>query len=164
MEPEQPKQTNKVLIGIIVVVLLAVATAAVVYFNNKNDTQNQTASETTSTNTTESSTNNSNSIPEGGTYKDGSYEGTGSYQTPGGTERVTVKVTLADGVIESVDMERDPTTREAEEYQGKFVSGYKSQVVGKNIDDVRLNRVAGSSLTSGGFNQALEQIKSDAQV
>ena len=37
-----------------------------------------------------------------------------------------------------------------------------SLIVGKDIDEVSLDKVAGSSLTSGGFNAAVESIKSDA--
>jgi uncharacterized protein with FMN-binding domain len=166
MEPDSPKQPNKVLIGIIVVVLLVAITAAVLMLSGKKE---ETPTSTTPQDT--SSTDKTDSAPSTdtaptastGAYKDGSYQATGTYQTPGGTERVTVKVTLASGVIKSVDLERSPTTPEAQEYQGKFVSGYKAEVVGKNIDDVKLSRVAGSSLTSGGFNKALDTIKSDAR-
>ena len=34
--------------------------------------------------------------------------------------------------------------------------------VGKDIDEISVSRVAGSSLTSGGFNQAIDAIKSEA--
>lgn len=159
MDQDQPKQPNKVLIAIIVVVLLAAATAAVVFLNKK-ETPAETTSDTTSQNTADTSSTSDTTA----SYKDGTFQAAGSYQTPGGREKLTVKVTLANGVISAVDLERDPTTREAEEYQGKFVSGYKAQVIGKKIDDVQLSRVAGSSLTSGGFNQALETIKNDARA
>lgn len=161
VESDTPKQPNKAIIAIIVIVLLAVATAAVVMLTGKKETPATSSTDTTSQQTTGSA---STSSTTGGSYKDGSYSAAGSYQTPGGSEKITVKVTLANGVINSVDVERDPTTREAEEYQGKFISGYKELVVGKKIDEVRLNRVAGSSLTPGGFNRALDQIKSDAQA
>jgi len=36
-------------------------------------------------------------------------------------------------------------------------------VIGKNIADVQLSRVSGSSLTPEGFNNALATIKSQAQ-
>lgn len=155
------KQPNKVLIGIIIVVVLAAVTAGIVFFTREQDA-GAPASDTANTNTPSNTSGSSNEST--GSYKDGSYQANGNYQTPGGSEKVTVKVTLAKGIIESVELERDPTTREAEEYQGKFESGYKAQVVGKNIDEVRLSRVAGSSLTSGGFNQALESIKEEARA
>jgi hypothetical protein len=36
-------------------------------------------------------------------------------------------------------------------------------VVGKKLDDIKVSKVAGSSLTSGGFNQAVADIKTQAQ-
>jgi len=71
-------------------------------------------------------------------------------------------VTLAEGVIEDVEVVGNPTRPESEEYQGKFIGGISDEVVGKSIDEINVSRVAGSSLTSGGFNQAIEQIKTDA--
>ncbi|WP_447589312.1 hypothetical protein [Microbacterium lacticum] len=44
------------------------------------------------------------------------------------------------------------------------MGGIAGEVVGKDIDDVSVSRVAGSSLTSGGFNDALETIKADARA
>lgn len=45
-----------------------------------------------------------------------------------------------------------------------FKSGVSSLTVGKDIDDVKLSRVSGSSLTSTGFNSALDTIKTEARV
>ena len=49
------------------------------------------------------------------------------------------------------------------EYQDDFVGGYKSQVVGKSIAEIQLGKVSGSSLTSRGFNEALDQIRNQAK-
>ena len=49
-------------------------------------------------------------------------------------------------------------------FQGKFISGFKTLVVGKNIDEVHLDKVSGSSLTPGGFNDALAKIKLEAKA
>jgi hypothetical protein len=43
-----------------------------------------------------------------------------------------------------------------------FIGGIADEVVGKDIDEISVSRVAGSSLTSGGFNDAIEQIKAEA--
>ena len=56
----------------------------------------------------------------------------------------------------------DPQKQESEEYQAKFIGGIAEAVVGQDIDEISVSRVAGSSLTSGGFNQAIEAIKADA--
>ena len=162
MDTDTPKQPNKAIIAIVVIVLLAAVTTAVIVLGGKKEDAPSTNT-TSQTESTDTSSPTSSTATDG-TYKDGTYSASGTYQTPGGVEKVTVKVTLAGGVINSVDMERDPTTPEAEEYQGRFVDGYKSQVEGKKIDEVTLNRVAGSSLTSGGFNKALDTIKNDARA
>ena len=96
------------------------------------------------------------------TYTDGTYTESGSYQTPNGTESVEVTLTLADDVITAVEITGSGGSRDTQEYQGQFIDGIDAVVVGKNIDDISVSKVAGSSLTSGGFNQAVEAIKADA--
>ena len=56
---------------------------------------------------------------------------------------------------------RRPAARPAST-RTKFVSNFAALIVGKDIDEVSLDKVAGSSLTSSGFNAAVETIKSDA--
>ena len=95
-------------------------------------------------------------------YIDGTYTADGSYQTPESVETISVTVTLQDDVITDVSVSGNPQKRESEEYQSKFIGGISSEVVGKSIDEISVSRVAGSSLTSGGFNQAIETIKAEA--
>ncbi len=95
-------------------------------------------------------------------YIDGTYTADGSYQTPESVETISVTVTLQDDVITAVSVSGNPQKRESEEYQSKFIGGISSEVVGKSIDEISVSRVAGSSLTSGGFNQAIETIKAEA--
>ncbi|MFK4836222.1 hypothetical protein ACI3KY_10885 [Microbacterium sp. ZW T2_14] len=97
-----------------------------------------------------------------GSYADGTYTADGSYATPESVETIAVTVTLEDDVITAVEVTGDPQKRESEQYQGQFIGGIADVVVGQDIDDVQVSRVAGSSLTSGGFNDAIETIKSEA--
>ncbi|MET0297554.1 MAG: hypothetical protein ABW024_09145 [Microbacterium sp.] len=97
-----------------------------------------------------------------GTYADGTYEAEGSYQTPESVETIDVSITLADGVVSAVEVTGDPQKPESERYQGEFIGGIADEVVGKSLDEISVSRVAGSSLTSGGFNEALETIKAEA--
>ncbi len=99
----------------------------------------------------------------GSAYKDGTYSADGNYVSPNGTETVGVELTLAGGAVTDVNITQHPSNPNTRKYQGEFASGIAAQVVGKNIDELNVSRVAGSSLTSGGFNQAVEQIKSQAQ-
>jgi hypothetical protein len=96
------------------------------------------------------------------TYVDGSYTADGSYATPESVETIVVTVTLQDDVVTDVEVTGDPQKSESEEYQGRFIGGIADVVVGQDIDTLSVSRVAGSSLTSGGFNQAIETIKAEA--
>jgi hypothetical protein len=98
----------------------------------------------------------------GTVYTDGTYTAEGSYQTPESVESVSVTLTLEADVITDVEVTGDPQARESQQYQSQFIGGIDEVVVGKNLDEISVSRVAGSSLTSGGFNEAIEEIKSEA--
>ncbi len=102
--------------------------------------------------------------PSASAYADGTYSAEGSYATPETVEAITVTVTLENDVVTAVDVVGNPSKRESIQYQGKFIGGIQGEVVGKRIDELEVSRVAGSSLTSGGFNQALEAIKAEAKA
>lgn len=98
-------------------------------------------------------------------FTPGEYEATGSYQTPGGTQSVDVEVTLeADGTITDVDVDGNAEGGNSEQFQKKFESGIDAQVEGRKITELSVDKVSGSSLTSGGFNDAIAQIIDDAQA
>jgi uncharacterized protein with FMN-binding domain len=98
----------------------------------------------------------------GGTYTDGTYTAEGTYQTPEGPETITVQLTIASDAVTAVEVTGEPTRRESKQYQSQFIGGISDAVVGKSLDEVKVDRVAGSSLTSGGFNAAVEEIRTDA--
>lgn len=160
------KKMSPAVKALIVIVLIGAVIATVIVINNNKNTSPTPAADTTSNPSTSTDTTNTPSDSEAstGVYKDGTYTETGSYSTPGGRESIGVTVTLKDSVITSTTMTQNARTGEAREYQSDFESGYKSLVVGKNIDAVSLSRVAGSSLTSNGFNAAIDQIKTDAKA
>ncbi len=110
------------------------------------------------------STGSSDSGSSAAAYKDGTYTADGSYKTPETTESVTVTVTLADDKITDVEVTGEPKAPQTEQYQGRFIGGISGEVVGKDIDEVNVSRVAGSSLTSGGFNEAIDKIKAEAKA
>ena len=100
----------------------------------------------------------------GGSYKDGTYSADGNYVSPNGTETVGVTLTLAGGAVSDVQITQHPSNPNTRKFQGEFAGGIKSQIAGKNLSEIKVSKVAGSSLTSGGFNQAVEKIKSQAQA
>jgi uncharacterized protein with FMN-binding domain len=97
-----------------------------------------------------------------GEYTDGTYSSSGSYQAPSGTETVDVTITLTGNVVTGLEVVGEATDPTAKLHQGEFISGINAEVVGKNIDELSIDKVGGSSLTSGGFNAALATIKADA--
>ena len=123
-----------------------------------------TAPETSDDASTESSTPATDAGSEGTSgYADGEYTADGSYTSPGGEETISVTITLADGVIEDVVVENPETTNpNSLRYQGEFIAGIAAEVVGVPLDEVSVDRVGGSSLTSGGYEDALETIRDEA--
>jgi len=95
-------------------------------------------------------------------YADGTYTESASYQSPNGTETIDVTITLTDDVITDVEVVGHGESPDSKHYQGEFIGGIDAIVVGKDIDSISVSKVAGSSLTSGGFNKAVEAIKLDA--
>lgn len=152
---ESSKIPTKAVVGLVAAVLLViVATAAVVVLNSEND---------------RSATNSSSTAPaenrlSATAFKDGTYEATGEYNTPGGEEAIDVKITLEDNAVAEVSVVSRAISREATDYQHQFISAYEEKVLGKKVDEVSLSRVAGSSLTPIGFNRAIEKIRSEAAI
>ncbi|MGM9474310.1 FMN-binding protein [Pseudarthrobacter sp. YS3] len=99
----------------------------------------------------------------GSVYRDGTYSADGTYVSPNGTETVGVELTLASGTVTAVNITQHPSNPNTRKFQGEFAGGIAGQIVGKSIDELNVSKVAGSSLTSGGFNKALETIKAEAK-
>ncbi|WP_457974372.1 FMN-binding protein [Arthrobacter sp. D1-17] len=111
---------------------------------------------------TGSASSSSASNPGSGAYKDGTYSADGNYRSPNGTETVGVQLTLSNGTVSAVEITQHPSNPNTRRFQGEFAGGIAAQVVGKSLDEIKVSKVAGSSLTSGGFNQAVEEIKAQA--
>jgi uncharacterized protein with FMN-binding domain len=129
--------------------------------STSSDNAATSSSDTTTNGSTQTTQNDTTSVR---TFKDGTYTASGNYSTPGGRESVTVTVTLKNNIVTDVNTTGSATRGDSAEYQSAFLSGYKSQVVGKSINSISLSRVAGSSLTSDGFNKALDSIENDAKA
>src|ERR1035441_743091 len=78
-------------------------------------------------------------------YTDGTYSATGSYGSPGGQEQLSVTLTITNDIITAVSVTPGAYDRRSQNYQNIFISGYKQYVLGKNIANVNLTRVSGSS-------------------
>ena len=148
----RPLPRSAALVGAIGAILLAGCAPA-------DSTDTDTSSTETDTGTDSGSTTES-----GASYTDGSYTADGTYSTPETVETISVTITLKDDIVTEVSVTGDPQAPESEKMQGQFKGGISDEVVGKDIDELSVSRVAGSSLTSTGFNDALEKIKAEAQA
>lgn len=97
-------------------------------------------------------------------YKNGTYSASESYLTPGGTEAITVTLSVANDRVTSVSVEQNASNHESADYQDRFAAKYKSKVVGKALSSLNLSRISGASDTTRGLNDALGAIRSKAQV
>jgi len=84
-----------------------------------------------------------------------------TYQTPGGQEDVTFTITVdADGVITGADTEimgKTPTTITR---QTAFAEALPTAIIGMKLSELNnIDRVGGSSLTTGAFNKALTELQ-----
>jgi uncharacterized protein with FMN-binding domain len=158
---QSKRRIHPALAALIIIVLLGIVTSVVIVVNNQ-DSNNPTnsSSQNSETPTGNSQTPSTNTS----TYKDGTYQATASYVTPGGIETINVSIVIKDGVISDSQVSASGNTDHAKEHQAEFESGYKTLVVGKSVDEVHLSRISGSSLTSSGFNAALDEIKQDAKA
>lgn len=99
-----------------------------------------------------------------GPLADGTYTVIGGYQSPNGAETVVVTVSVIDGIVTEASVVPQSSNATSSRYQGQFAGGIADEVVGKPLAEVQVTRVAGSSLTGRGFNEALDQIRAEAQA
>ncbi|MBH0008559.1 FMN-binding protein [Salinibacterium sp. SWN1162] len=117
---------------------------------------------TSSTDSGSTDTTAPDAAATGTEYADGTYTESGDYTSPNGPEKVDVTLTLASDTITDVTVVGYGENPNSIQFQGEFIDGIAAEVVGKNIDELSVDKVAGSSLTSGGFNNAVDAIKADA--
>ena len=99
--------------------------------------------------------------PDGGSdYADGQYTAEGQYG--GLPSSIGVTVTLADDIVTAVSVAPHATDPTSRDLQDRFAAAVPSVVVGRDIDEINVGRIAGSSGTPQGFNAALQRIKADA--
>lgn len=160
--PTQPRKLNPAIP--VVVVLLAIIVAVTVFLNRP--TQNLSENTSVTPSTVENTPAAMKAMEEttASAYKDGEYTVTGEYTSPGGQEELGVTVTLTKGVISDVTVTPMATRPISKTRQEDFTANFKDQVVGKNIDEVSLGKVSGSSLSPKGFNDAVTKIKAEASA
>ncbi len=98
------------------------------------------------------------------TYKNGTYSAVGSYVSPAGPENVEVVLTLKNDLVIDATVVGKATATRSKTMQADFIAHYKEFVVGKNIAELTLGKVSGSSLTPRGFNNAVDKIQAAAKA
>jgi uncharacterized protein with FMN-binding domain len=94
------------------------------------------------------------------TYADGTYRADGWYGNL--PSSIGVELTVADDVITDVEVTTHATDPTSLDYQQRFADAVAEVVVGRPVDEVHLSKLAGSSGTPDGFNDALDRIKREA--
>ena len=97
-------------------------------------------------------------------YRDGQFTAVATYDSPGGPEMLGVTITLKHDHVVKSQLQLLGGAGVSHTYQTLFATGYLPKVLGKDIDTIKLGVVSGSSLTGGGFNDALQKIKTQAHV
>lgn len=161
---QETKSPNKAVVSLIVIALLAAVAAGSMYILNSRSEASSSVSTTSlvANSAVASSNQTTTAAATSATYTDGTYTSTGRYATPESSESIDLTVTIANNTITGASIHNSGNAGESRDYQQRFAHNCTSLVVGKNINAVSLSRVAGSSLTSTGFNTALDQIKADA--
>jgi uncharacterized protein with FMN-binding domain len=99
-----------------------------------------------------------------GPFTDGTYTARGHYTSPGGPSAVDVKLTLKGDTVAAITVTPKAENPTAQRYEGKFASGVGAKVIGKKLSELNVAKVSGSSLTSQGFDRAIEAIETQASA
>jgi len=151
------KKSNKTLWTIVVLAIAAVTFGAIKLGDKKVDAP-------VNTDAVDTSEEASSTQPTTYLYKDGTYTAVGKYTSPAGPEEVEVNLTLKNDVISTATIVSKATHEVSVKLQRMFIGGASVVVMGRNLDDVVLDKVAGSSLTPKGWNDAIAQIQVQAKI
>ncbi len=161
----QGKSGMNLFIPIAIVGLIVIVLVGIFAFQGQQKESPSVVKETEQTPTNAgNSTETPTIVSQATDYKDGTYKAIGNYTSPGGAEQIDVSVTIKDDIIENAEVKSIAQRPNTIKFQGIFVANYEPFVVGKNIDEVKLDKVSASSLAPKGFNDALEKIKAEAKA
>jgi hypothetical protein len=95
-------------------------------------------------------------------YRDGQYSATGWYG--GLPSHQDVTLTVENDTVTAVEINTPAEDDTSLGYQQRFADALPTAIVGRNIDELAVDRLAGSSGCSEGFMNALDEIKADAAI
>ena len=96
------------------------------------------------------------------TYADGVYSAKGEYGSL--PSHITVTITLTDEIVSNTGVQTHATDPTSLDLQRRFAAAVPAVVNGKHISQVKVGRLAGSSGTPNGFNDAIRQFKEQAAL
>ena len=98
-----------------------------------------------------------------GSYKDGQYTSTQSYYVPhGGSNSITVTLTVANGKISAVTAKDQYSDGESSMYVSGFENEVSADASNQSLSSYSPSRIGGASLTTEAFAQAIDAIKAQA--
>ncbi len=168
-------KTKQIMATLAVLVVVVVIVFGAKSLNAKNAASKLTATQpstSATTSTTPTATTSSGSTPTATsssstasyTYKNGTYNADGNFNTPGGFQSIGVSVSIQNDIVTNAVVTDQTTDGDSAAYAQMFIDGFRSYVIGKSVSGIHLYGVAGASLTSEGFNNALSQIKNQAHA
>jgi hypothetical protein len=95
-------------------------------------------------------------------YRDGQYSATGWYG--GLPSHQDVTLTVENDTVTAVEINTPAEDDTSLGYQQRFADALPTAIVGRNIDELAVDRLAGSSGCSEGFMNALDEIRADAAI
>ena len=110
---------------------------------------------------TTTDTQESSPMPDAGMYEDGEYTARGWYGSKPSHHDVTL--TIQDGTVSDVSITTPAEDETSLGYQQRFAEALPDAIIGQPVDEITVDRLAGSSGCSEGFMDALDQIRDDAQ-
>ena len=156
MNPEKKSKNN--LLIIISVVIVAIGSFFIIYSNLTNKQQSSINSGSAI-----SAANKSSSVLKSADLNTGiqTLSITQNYQVPeGGQNTLKLTINLENGIIKDSSASNTSTEHQSQQYDQRFESGYKSQIIGKKLADISDVYVSGASLTTGAFQAAVAKLQS----
>lgn len=95
-------------------------------------------------------------------YKDGTYQVSATYLTPGEPSTIDLNLSIENDTITEIEVTHEESG-DSERNINRFANGISGVIVGQKVDNSTLSQVVnGASLTTAAFNKALEKIKQEA--
>ena len=94
-------------------------------------------------------------------YRDGEYSATGWYGSLPSHHDVTL--TIENDAIIAVKITTPAEDETSLGYQQRFAAALPSTIIGRNLDEISVDRLAGASGCSEGFMDALSKVKASAR-